>query len=51
MRPDKEKLKKYATIIELVEDDDVEIMTIKKIIDYYKTILNLSTDILLIDEY
>jgi hypothetical protein len=51
MRPDKNKLKQFATIIELVENEEIEVMTIKKLIDYYKTILNLSTDKLLIEEH
>lgn len=51
MRPDKDKLKQFATIIELVENEEIEVMTIKKLIDYYKTILNLSTDKLLIEEH
>ena len=34
MRPDKNKLKKYATIIEVTDNENIEVMTIKKIIDY-----------------
>ena len=49
MRPDKLSKKRYAYIIELIrmpEDESIEmieIFTINKLINYYKTILNLST--------
>ena len=51
MRPDPRKLKKYATIIEFVTNDkSIEMLTLNKIMDYYKTLLNLS-EIRSIDEY
>jgi hypothetical protein len=50
MRPDKEGLKKYATIIECINLDDQkdkkgskELMTVRKIMDYYQMILNMSS--------
>lgn len=51
MRPDPKKLKKYATIIEFVtHESSIEILTLNKIMDYYKTLLNLS-NVSSIDEY
>jgi superfamily II DNA or RNA helicase len=56
MRPDQNKLKKYAYIIELLkvtdsDDDDkekpIEYLTVKKLFNYYKTILNLSNESLI----
>jgi hypothetical protein len=50
MRPDKEGLKKYATIIECINLDDQkdkkgskELVTVRKIMDYYQMILNMSS--------
>ena len=43
MRPDKDKRKKYATIIEcMILDNTKEIITVGKIISYYDMILNMS---------
>ena len=50
MRPDENKLKKYAYIIEVLHastDENkisVEAMTVNKLISYYKSILNLGDD-------
>ena len=48
MRPDDAGLKKYAYIIEVINtetnDLSVEIMSVMKLINYYKSILNLATD-------
>jgi len=44
MRPDDLKLKKYAYIIEIINTkngEDIDKLTVQKIIDYYKMILNL----------
>ena len=44
MRPDKNNLKKYAYIIEIIdEDNQIEILTIHKLLNYYKNILNLAS--------
>lgn len=46
MRPDKDKKKKYAYIIESIkvdEDKKVESITVKKVLNYYKKILNISS--------
>ena len=48
MRPDDAGLKKYAYIIEVINtetnDLSVEIMSVMKLINYYKSILNLAND-------
>ncbi len=46
MRPDKEKKKKVGYIIECVKLDEsksVEMLSVKKVLNYYKMILNLSS--------
>jgi superfamily II DNA or RNA helicase len=47
MRPDKENKKKCAYIIECVKIDaknkDIESITVKKVLDYYRKILNISS--------
>ena len=44
MRPDKDNLKRYAYIIEIIdEDNQIEILTIHKLLNYYKNILNLAS--------
>lgn len=46
MRPDKEKKKKMGYIVECVKIDEnksVEMLSVKKVLNYYKMILNLSS--------
>ena len=46
MRPDKEKLKKYALIIEcvkLTEKKSIEGMTVERVLKYYKQLINIGS--------
>lgn len=47
MRPDKEGKKKYAFLVELIKMDGeegtpIEVLSVRKVIEYYKNILNLA---------